>query len=545
MATITASQQELIKLYVASFLRAPELGGFEYWSGEVAGGKSLAQVGWNVFNLDIVKAIYPTAQTSEQFVGAIYQNVFGKTADADGLAYWRGLIDTDGLSRGELVLRMINAGLNTPDGTDGKAYITNRYNAALYAINQQLDAKAELSPTFLRTQMDTIGADAAGLTPFANALRQTLQATGSRTITFSDAGFVESTANDGSILAAITLVIRGDTFKGDVGATLGTVTRTPAGLTASIVKTSDLTAQLTLSGKATAHGATNSISNLVVTFAAADFGSGDATNLTSVNRNDLKVSFFDVALSESAGLMTGVGEVSAALVIDLAADTVTLAGANVSLRAGSIAGAASVDASGMKVSVGGTKAAAASVSLSGDSAANTLAASAYGGTITGRGGNDILTAGLGIDRFVFGTDAAANGADTITGFTLGAGGDVMAFGAFLNKTGVANVAVRTAASSKTALANGDVVIYSGAVTNATEAAALFNGTLLSDAVFAKVTTAGKYVLVTANVTGDASVWYIANQATPDVIAAAEITQVATLVGVNNIELVPFVAANFA
>jgi len=540
MATISANQQELIKLYVASFLRAPELGGFEYWSGQLASGKSLAQVGWTIFSLDIVKAIYPTTQTSAEFVGAIYQNVFGKTADADGLAYWRGLIDNDGITRGELVLRMINAGLNTPNGTPGKAYIVNRYNAALYAIDQQLNTTTELSPSFLRTQMDSIGEDVSTLTTYANAVRQNLQATGIRAINFSDAGFTESTANDGSIQGTLTLVIRGDTFKGDVGAALGTITRTPAGLTASIVKTSDLTAQMTLSGKATAHGTASSIGNLTVTFSAADFGSGDPTGLTALNRNDLKVTFYDTSLSESGGLITGVGEVAVALVVDLASDTITLAGANTTLRSGTIASATGVDASAMKVAVGGTKPATASVSLFGDSAANTLAASTYGGTINGRSGNDTLTAGIGIDRFVFGTDATTNGNDTITGFTLGAGGDVLAFASFLNKTGVANVAPRNAASTNTALANGDVVIYSGEVTSTEDVAALFNG-----AAFAAVTTAGKYVLITASVTGDASVWYIANQATPATIAASEVNKVATLVGVNNIELVPFVAANFA
>lgn len=540
MATPTAAQKELVKLYLAAFLRAPELSGYEYWSGQLASGKTMAQVSATIFSLDVVKAIYPATMSSTAFVSAIYQNVFGKAGDADGLAYWSSRIDTSGLNRGEVALEMINAGLGTADGTPGKAYIVNRNTAALYAVDQQTGATGELSPTYLRSQMDTVTSDAGTLTSYANTVRQAVQALGTKVIAYSDSNLVESSANDGSIATVISLVIRGDTFKGEVGAVLGTVSKLPAGLTASIVKTSDLTATLTLGGKAAAHGALSSISNLTVTFTGADLGSGSTAGLSNAVRNDLKVTFFDVGLAESGGTITGTGDISLALVIDLNTDTLTHGTSTVALRSGSIGNASDVDLSAMKPPAGVAKAATASAAIYGDSGANNLAASTYGGTINGRGGNDTLNAGPGVDRFVFASDAAANGNDTIYGFTLGAGGDILSFSAFLNKTGTSNTTIRTAASAATAVNNGDVLVYSGTVNTAADVAALFNGT-----VFANVTTAGKYVLITGNVTGDSNVWYIANQSTPASIDPVEITKVATLVGVNNLELVPFLPANFA
>lgn len=101
MATPTAAQKELVKLYLAAFLRAPELSGYEYWSGQLASGKTMAQIGATIFSLDVVKAIYPSTMTSTAFVSAIYQNVFGKAGDADGLAYWSKRLDTSGLNRGK------------------------------------------------------------------------------------------------------------------------------------------------------------------------------------------------------------------------------------------------------------------------------------------------------------------------------------------------------------------------------------------------------------------------------------------------------------
>ena len=53
-------------------------------------------------------------------------------------------------------------------------------------------------------------------------------------------------------------------------------------------------------------------------------------------------------------------------------------------------------------------------------------------------------------------------------------------------------------------------------------------------------------MLTADVTGDTKVWYIANSSGTGVgtIDSSEVVQVATLVGVNNLELAGFAAANF-
>lgn len=157
---LTNTQLDVTKLYLAAFLRAPELGGLNYWNGNLAAGQSLKQVGQTIFALDVVKAIYPDAMTNSAFVGAIYQNVFGKAADAQGLAFWTGRMNA-GETRGELAMDMINAGLGVPDGTPGKAYIAGRYQTAQYQAERQLTQGAEAPIATLKSLMAEVDGSVA------------------------------------------------------------------------------------------------------------------------------------------------------------------------------------------------------------------------------------------------------------------------------------------------------------------------------------------------------------------------------------------------
>lgn len=138
----------LTQIYVAGFQRAPETEGSNYWMQETA-TKGMTAVADIIFSLDSVKAIYPTNMTSAQFVTAIYQNVFDRAPDSEGLNYWVQQLAAK--SRGQLVIDMTNAALSVSDGTSGKDYFQNRLDWALYAVGYQVDKSAVLTPDHLAT----------------------------------------------------------------------------------------------------------------------------------------------------------------------------------------------------------------------------------------------------------------------------------------------------------------------------------------------------------------------------------------------------------
>jgi hypothetical protein len=555
MATRSTDQNNLIKLYLAAFLRAPEYSGYVYWADQLSAGKTIQQVSWTMFNLDVVLAIYPDSISSTEFVNRIYHNVFGKAGDADGIVYWRNRL-YEGSTRGELVLDMINAGLNTPDSTPGKAYIANRYTAAQYAVEQQQALSGEITPDALLAAMTTVTQSPQTLANYSIEIRQLALAAAGKGFTYYSDTFNESTLNDGSIAETIAIRLSGDTFKGSAGDKLGTVSKVPAGLTATLTKTSDVTALLALTGKASAHTDANSIANLTVVFTGTDLGSGSTANLAGATRNDLTVVFHDLFIDETSGSISGVGAIPGALTIDLASDKMTLGGNAKLLNSGSIANAHNIDLANMgpppstdaKTPAVKTTTTVSAV-LQGDNLSNNLAASAYGDTLEGRGGNDVLKGGAGTDRFIFADSASNNGLDTITGFTLGASGDVLNFKAFLDKTGTGNIATlvapdpaTTVVASPRAWVNGDVLVAQGNWLNtAADIANLFG----AGHIYAAPTVATKAVLITTDIVGNAKVWYITNQSDLTHLTADEIQQVATLENIHNLTLVGFVAANFA
>ncbi|MDP2000606.1 MAG: S8 family serine peptidase, partial [Rhodoferax sp.] len=141
----------------------------------------------------------------------------------------------------------------------------------------------------------TEGTDTLTNVEFAKFANTTRALTPTKAITYSTTTFTEAVANDGSITATSTLTLAFDTFVGNVGAALGTVTNTPAGLTAVLVKASDTTATLSFTGSATAHANANDISNLTVTLGDAAFTGGNAAAVTGATKNNLVVDFADPA----------------------------------------------------------------------------------------------------------------------------------------------------------------------------------------------------------------------------------------------------------
>jgi serralysin len=151
---------ELVQIYVAAFRRTPELSGYKYWLQQKS-EQGLTAVANTIFSLDVVKAIYPANSTNSLFVTAIYQNVFNKAPDAEGLLYWSGQLATR--TRGQLVIDMTNVALAVADGTSGKEFFQNRIDWALYAVDYQTNSNKELSTAYLSSLTNSVTEDTEGM----------------------------------------------------------------------------------------------------------------------------------------------------------------------------------------------------------------------------------------------------------------------------------------------------------------------------------------------------------------------------------------------
>jgi len=167
----------LKKIYLSAFMRSPELDGFNYWMDKYnKEGVSFNDIVSIIFSLDSVKVLYPDTMLDAEFVEAIYQNVFGRNSDTEGLAYWvnelqvnRNHFISEGHSlavyeaRGMLANAMVNAGLGAPDGVDGKAYIEHRMNFSNIALSQQILTQENLDPLVLTREMSYVNESSSSL----------------------------------------------------------------------------------------------------------------------------------------------------------------------------------------------------------------------------------------------------------------------------------------------------------------------------------------------------------------------------------------------
>ena len=367
-------------------------------------------------------------------------------------------------------------------------------------------------------------------------------------LTFSRTTFTEATTNDGSILQSLTITLTGDTFKGLNGTVLGEVNDLPGGLTATLTKTNATTATLTFSGKASDHASEDTVSNVVVDFSAADFSSGSIAGKTGLSQA-LTFRFFDIIASESSGLLDLDAVIEVDVTVDLVNNKLLFNGADNLLQSGSMASVTRVDATGLTGE-------SVLVNILGNSSANTITSSNLDGSITGGDGNDTITLGTGTYTVVggdgndsitlntgiatvrFGATPAANDIDTITDFNVvGDSIDILDFSAFLGAATTRTPTLKAGGAVDITFVNGGVLILHGTgLTTEAVIAAEFD---------TKVN--GKMVVISADVSGDATVWFITNTgADPTDLTSSEVVKVATLVGVNNLSLTDnqFTADNF-
>ena len=124
-------------------------------------------------------------------------------------------------------------------------------------------------------------------------------------LVYSDTTFNEAASDGGSIATTSTITLNNGTFSGTDGQAIAGVSfaNLPAGLQASVIRTSDTTARLSFTGAANAHANANDIANFGVVFGNAAFASGNAGAVTGATRGDLVINFSDdtTAPSVNAG----------------------------------------------------------------------------------------------------------------------------------------------------------------------------------------------------------------------------------------------------
>jgi Ca2+-binding RTX toxin-like protein len=95
---IEGAAGQAYRLYQAAFDRKPDAGGLGYWISLLDKGASLADAAGGFMNSAEFKNLYGAAPSNADLVTRLYQNVLHRAPDDGGFKYWTGLLDSHQLT---------------------------------------------------------------------------------------------------------------------------------------------------------------------------------------------------------------------------------------------------------------------------------------------------------------------------------------------------------------------------------------------------------------------------------------------------------------
>ncbi len=107
----TPTKDNVTKLYVATFNRAPDALGLNFWLNN--SGLQLEQIAQSFFDQPETQKEYPSDSTNADFIAAVYLNLFNRASDQEGFEYWVGELDSGRIAKSVFILAVINGAQNT------------------------------------------------------------------------------------------------------------------------------------------------------------------------------------------------------------------------------------------------------------------------------------------------------------------------------------------------------------------------------------------------------------------------------------------------
>ena len=130
----------LVELYIASFNRAPDSVGLDYWGGRLSDGMSLQDIAKSFFVQPETVAAYPSNMPTSDFVTKVYNNVLSRGPDSTGLNYWVGELNNGHVTKDSFLLAIINGAMAPTGSAVDRQTLANKESVGEhYAIYQGLN----------------------------------------------------------------------------------------------------------------------------------------------------------------------------------------------------------------------------------------------------------------------------------------------------------------------------------------------------------------------------------------------------------------------
>lgn len=199
--TDAAHQVEIV--YVAYFGRAGDPTGVTYWEGNLSSGDTITDVAASFAASSEAQTKYPFLAFPElnsdsfrtTFISEVYQNLFDRSPDSTGLAYWDGQLEgfqatyASNMNVGQLqasvanmILTIVTSATNSSSGNDitteqAKTSVGLFFTGALAAITTTVfntEARSEATSIVTNTTATNVSSQESAITSFMSANSSTL-----------------------------------------------------------------------------------------------------------------------------------------------------------------------------------------------------------------------------------------------------------------------------------------------------------------------------------------------------------------------------------
>ena len=135
--TTEPTNENITKLYIATFDRAPDAEGLNYWLN--TSGLTLEEIAESFFNQVETQTLYPPTTTNHEFIRSVYNNLFDREPDQKGWDYWENELDNGSIDKSVFILAVVNGAL----GNDA-SILEEKTNAALLEIESNVDTRIDI-----------------------------------------------------------------------------------------------------------------------------------------------------------------------------------------------------------------------------------------------------------------------------------------------------------------------------------------------------------------------------------------------------------------
>ena len=115
-------KEDITKIYVGYYDRAPDPAGLNYWIGRANAGMTLSEIAnsFAVQTESTTKYPYlanPNVVSADSFITSVYMNLFNRAPDAAGKAYWLGEL-AGGKPVGQMIIDIMSGAKDDANGND-------------------------------------------------------------------------------------------------------------------------------------------------------------------------------------------------------------------------------------------------------------------------------------------------------------------------------------------------------------------------------------------------------------------------------------------